>query len=120
MKINKNEHIKLVDVDGTLVLDNWKDYPEARWLDIKYYDSTRRVVAHLELIKLVKSYKSRGFFVRVHSNNGFEWAAEVCRRLCLETYVDEVESKPTGHVDNETSADKIIGAHVFIEPKGDL
>lgn len=118
MKMNDNEHIVLFDTDGTLILENYKDYPKEQWVEFNYYGNTRIRVPHKEQIELLKSYKKRGFFIRVHSNNGKAWVEEVITKLNLTEYVDSGEAKACKFVDDEKlPSNGIMGQHVFIPPE---
>lgn len=115
MTINTNENVILFDVDQTLIMHEYKLYPLDRRISVDYYGISKIVVAHLEHIKLLKSYKKRRFFIRVHSNNGFLWAKQIVQKLDLEEFVDSVESKPTRHVDDATNSVEVMGPRVYLE-----
>lgn len=123
MVINKKD-VALIDVDGTLI----------KWVEpvkyhMPYYDggqtinisvpSVQPTATHIldfygtpkyvEEIKVhtefLKSLKARGYYIRVHSGNGAEWAAQVVKALGLEQYVDSVETKPSKIVDDKPMED---------------
>lgn len=118
MKINKNENVVLVDVDGTLIVPTGPDTALGVAITLDYYGIKKQALPHKAHIELLKSYKERGFFIRVHSNNGWKWAHEVVTKLCLNDYVDEIESKPCRFIDDELLASNdVIGQRVFIAHK---
>lgn len=113
MKINKNENVILVDVDSTLILYGTNNVERS----FNYYGMNKKAAPHFEHIALIKSYKKRGFFVRVHSNNGWEWAQEVVTVLGLTEIIDEIETKPTRFMDDvELPHNDVIGMRVYIKP----
>lgn len=112
MKINKNENIVLVDVDMTLILPQQGN----NYFVVDYYGIKKHVRPHQENIDLLKSYRARGYYVRVHSNNGWKWAEEVVNGLNLQEYVDSIETKPCKWVDDSENANEVIGQRVYIKP----
>lgn len=94
MNIVKEETVWF-DVDSTLVFSHEGD------IVIDYYGEQRSVRPHKEHISFLKSLKARGYHVKVHSNNGWKWAANVVMALGLQNYVDEVLTKPYKVIDDE-------------------
>lgn len=117
MTVNKHEHIVNVDVDETLVLWSIKKYPSMKTAEFNYYGIKKTLAIHQEQIDLVKSYKKRGYYVRVWSANGWRWANEVVTKLDLQDFVDHVETKGTKFLDDHNKTIKVTGAHVYIPPE---
>lgn len=124
MIINKQD-TAIFDTDGTLV--KWVDglKPTAVFIEngykplfiggesasdsgiltIDFYGMPkycREITVHTEFLK---SLKARGYYIRVHSGNGAEWAANVVKALKLEDYVDSVETKPAKVIDDKPCDD---------------
>lgn len=132
MNVVKNEVIVCFDVDDTLVL--WGKGPGSAYYDsyekykngltyspnpliefINPYDSSLNYLKpHIRHIELLKQYKGRGFYVRVWSAGGWEWAESVVKTLGLEDYVDSVETKPSKYVDDLQAAE-VLGVRVYIK-----
>ena len=58
----------------------------------------REIKVHTEFLK---SLKARGYFIRVHSGNGAEWAEQVVNALGLKDHVDSIETKPVKFIDDK-------------------
>lgn len=113
MKVNECEQIILVDVDSTLIMHRPKWYPGCLTLD--YYGIKKFAVPHEEHVDLLKSYRQRGFFIRVHSNNGWKWAKQVVEKLNLMDIVHEIETKPCKFMDDyQLEHNEVIGQRVYI------
>ena len=112
MNLNKNENIVLIDIDGTLIIHTDKEnYDHC----LNYYGHKKYVKVHTELVQLLKSYKQRGFYIRVHSNNGYRWAKEVINALDLNSFVDSIETKACRFVDDAiVASNEVVGQHVWI------
>lgn len=113
-KLNKNEVVIEMDVDDTIILHDIDAYPSLPRITLNYYGMPMVVVPHLKHIELLKSYKKRGFFVRVHSNNGWKHVDEVLKKLDLWDFVDEGETKASKHVDDTKEN---FRQHVFLPMK---
>lgn len=101
MQISTNELRVCIDVDKTLITDIKTQYIEGiGQLRLDYYGQPVYVQPIERHIDLLKSYKSRGYEVTVHSANGYRWAHEVVRKLDLIAFVDRVETKPSKYVDD--------------------
>lgn len=122
MTIIENENISYFDVDDTLIL-----YPhdisseEALKLGYKYFTDIYSNESFLAKpseahIKLLKSYRERGFFNIVHSGAGYRHAESIIRQLGLEEYVDQIQTKPMRYIDDLIS-DKWMGTHLYLEKK---
>lgn len=122
MRINDNEHIVVVDVDDTLVLDRDPQTDKERELEVVIFNPYDRMfkarIPHTRHIELIKIMKGRGRFIRVHSGGGVQWAAEVVRTLGLTEYVDSVETKPIGYVD-DCPAEHWLNNRIYLKPEGD-
>lgn len=116
MKINKNEMIVGVDVDETLVMHHPEDYENIKLVKLNYYGHPKEFGIHQDHIELIKAYKKRGFYVRVHSANGVQWAKEVVIKLGLEDFVDDVETKMAKFVDDKDAL-YVFGTNVYVPLK---
>lgn len=101
MKVIRAEHPVAIDVDETLVRDPRPGDLDV--IDLNYYGVATKKVPIQRHIDLLKSYKSRGYFVEVWSANGFAWAEEVITKLKLDAYVDLIKTKPEKYVDDKLS-----------------
>lgn len=101
MVTNKKD-VVCCDVDGTLIkwLPDCKDkYVSAIYLD---FYGTKKAVKEIKVhTEFLKSLKARGYFIRVHSGNGAEWAEQVVNALGLKDYVDSIETKPVKFIDDK-------------------
>lgn len=119
MNVIKNEVIVCFDVDDTLVLwdkylDPFNPQNEMKQFHNPYDDSYVYLKLHVRHIDLLKQYKGRGFYVRVWSAGGWEWAESVVKTLGLEDYVDSIETKPSKYID-DLQASEILGVRVYIK-----
>ena len=124
MNIVDNEVIVCFDCDDTLVMwdsnHNYQDFPGTPELQQKipfinpYDNSIAYLKPHKRHIELLKQYKGRGFYVRVWSAGGVQWAKAVVETLGLEQYVDSVETKPAKYVDDLQAAD-VLGVRIYIK-----
>lgn len=112
MKITKNEQILYCDIDTTLVFDCDKNHPEA--IKANYYNQPRYIRPHHKQIQFLKSLRSRGFHVIAHSGNGYGWVYEVIKQLKLQSYVNEIKSKPIFYID-DLESNKWMGSRIYIE-----
>lgn len=97
----KNEDVVWIDVDDTLVM--WPDnpfQPGEGLLQFDQYNQTVWLKPNEKNIKLLKNYYERGYFVIVHSANGYNWASEVVTKLLLRSCVNMVFTKPMKYVDD--------------------
>jgi len=106
MKVTENEMIVYVDVDGTLCVKgeeiDGRDVPGGYQGDQAYYYGVLHRIDRLYLnIAFLKTLKARGWYIVVHSHNGWQWAKNVVEALELQNYVDEVKSKPFKYVDDQ-------------------
>lgn len=115
MKVNKCENIVLVDVDQTIISRLEGRTTHKYEFFANYYGNQVKVCPIDEHIELLKSYKARGYYIRVHSNNGWQWAEEIVNKLGLQEYVDSVETKPCKWVDDSENVNEVIGQRVFIK-----
>lgn len=94
------------DVDDTLILWNKSELPDSEPLVLMGPKGhTVKVHSHQKNINLLKKLAKVGWYIRVHSGSGWEWAKLVVEALGLCDYVDEITSKPLGNTD-----DKPIGS----------
>lgn len=112
MKIVKSELLIYVDVDETLIFNCQMNDKEA--IKANYYDAYKWVRPHLKHINFIKSLKARGYYVIVHSANGWKWALEIVQLLHLEEFVHEVKAKPIKYLD-DSSCEEWFGQRVYLE-----
>lgn len=98
MKTISNEII-WVDVDGTLILN------DVGTIEIDFYGEKMFISPHEPNIRFMKSLKSRGYYIIVHSGNGFKHAETVVKALGLSEYVDQCMSKPAKIMDDKPLSD---------------
>lgn len=119
MRINKNEAILPVDIDGTLITHIHKPiyYTDDCLAVVDPLDSTKviYVEANHAMIRLLKEEHHRGACIKVWSRGGWEWAQNVIKALELEQYVDEIMSKPRSYFD-DLPIEKWLTDRVFIRP----
>lgn len=121
-RVNEAENIYPFDVDGTLVIECQNQIePPNNALKIKNPHSKveRWYIPHQRHIDLLKTMKPRGRFVKVWSGSGALWACTVLEALGLadDRYVDEVEGKPQGVVD-DLPPEKILPNRIYLRPDG--
>lgn len=107
MKVVESERIVFCDCDDTLVMHHKsKETPEVRVInpfDKEYVKDNRTCLLYknMPMIRLLKEEKQRGAYIIVWSRGGFAWAKAVVEALKLETYVDQVMSKPLTYMDDK-------------------
>lgn len=118
MKIIKNENIEFFDVDDTLVMHQAEatiPYGEMT----RVWDSVTKkgiiVRINRPMVRLLIEAKSRGFYVIVWSKGGYQWAEDVLKSLGLETYVDQVMSKPLHYFDDK-NVQEWLTDRIYINP----
>lgn len=111
MQVNEQDTV-LFDVDGTLI--EWLDtafdgmgYRIENSKVLDFYGTPKAVKPIFVHVEFLKSLKKRGYYIRVHSGNGFAWAKQVVEALQLQPYVDSVETKPSKVVDDKPCSDWI-------------
>lgn len=109
MKTIDSNNVTTFDVDNTLIM--WDD---AGQIDIEYGKKNMNYREHKFHPTFLRHCKQRGDFIIVWSQNGYEWAEKVVKKLELEDYVDVVMSKPIRHIDDKTDPAAIIGTHIYI------
>lgn len=120
MNFNDSETIVVCDVDDTLVM--WgpdRNTPHEGAIAFKdpYDNSINYLRPHWMHVELLKKYKGRGFYIRVWSAAGCQWAKSVVETLGLTEFVDSVETKPIKYLDDITDDQRIsrvLGARVYI------
>ena len=115
MLVIEENKIWQFDVDDTLISWDKSGY-SASCITIKgpkghdvYVQPNRKNINLLQ--KLAKV----GWYIRVHSGSGWEWAKTVVEALGLTDYVDEVTSKPLGNTDDKGPGDG-IAYNVYRDP----
>lgn len=99
MIVTKNELLIYVDVDETIIFSCEEMHPES--VIVNYYNVLKWVRPHKKHIKFLKSLKTRGYHVVIHSANGWRWAEEIVRTFELSEYVDEIKTKPIKYIDDQ-------------------
>lgn len=112
---NRNEFRVVVDVDNTLIIHGFNSLTPNTTLIVNPNDGAKHYVKiHQRHVELIRQYRARGMYVTVWSNNGVDWAEAVVKAINLEDYVHEVSTKPIKHLDDQSSADSIVGSRVYI------
>lgn len=120
MNFNPSETIVCCDVDDTLVMwDTGRSEPHEGAIAFHdpYDGSTNYLKPHYMHVELLKKYKGRGFYIRVWSAAGCQWARSVVETLGLTDFVDSVETKPIKYIDDITDDNRIsrvLGSRVYI------
>lgn len=132
MNIVTNESIILVDVDNTLIEDCiipkmiyaksdgeevYLSIPttEDRYLELDYYGKQVYKKPITEHIDFVRSLKKRGYYVIVHSGNGYLWAKQVVGALDMNDCVDMVMTKACKHLDDDADPTHVIGPRIYLK-----
>jgi predicted phosphatase len=102
----------VIDVDETLIT-KFSTVKGDKELTLRYYGETVYANPINRHIRLLKSYKKRGYEVTVWSANGYLWAKQVVEVLDLYQFVDIVASKPLKYVDDKDA--NTFMQRVFIE-----
>jgi hydroxymethylpyrimidine pyrophosphatase-like HAD family hydrolase len=110
MIVVRNENVVYFDVDETLVY--WTD--DEFEIDANFYGKQQYIKPHFAHIDFLKSLKSRGYYIVVHSGNGYQWAEQVVKLLELEDSVDEVKTKPCKIIDDKPLSDW-LGPVIYIK-----
>jgi phosphoserine phosphatase len=119
MKTIDNERIACFDVDDTLVL--WGEDAKLNTSDRveimnPHTSETVSLVPHRMHINLLKEHFSRGYYVIVWSQAGYEWASTVVNALGLAEYVSCIMTKPTKYVDDLPS-NNWMGSHLYFKDR---
>lgn len=126
MNIVTNESVVFVDVDNTLIKDyfvpKFKTADDARGyvlpsdcINLDYYGklvTKQPIQVHVDF---VRSLKQRGYYVIVHSGNGYLWAKQVVTALGMVDCVDMVMTKACKHIDDDPDPTHIIGPRVYLK-----
>lgn len=119
MRVLENENVFPVDVDQTLIL--WGKIPvgvppeELVTFVNPYTGFVHTVRKHLPNIQILICKKQRGYHIRVHSANGWQHAKAVVQALDLTGYVDDIETKPCGYLDDKP-AENWMGPQIYLDP----
>ena len=114
-KLLEEVSITACDVDNTLVM--WdKDFknPGPGKIEFDYGSEKVYLKPHNFHVTFLKHCCNRGDYVEVWSQNGYQWAEQVVKRLELENHVDIVRSKPSRHIDDKESLEDIVGNRIYI------
>lgn len=108
MIVTESQNIVYIDVDNTII----KRTTFGEKLD--YYGIEWTVSPMFENINFLKSLKARGYYIIVHSANGWLHAKKVVELLQLVDFVDEIKTKPTKYVD-DVSVENWFGPRIYFE-----
>lgn len=117
MIVIDNENIRPFDVDGTLIVENTKDFVGRTvevWDTITKKHLTFRV--NEPMVRLLLEEHHRGNYVLVWSRGGKEWATEVIKALQLDSKVHLVMTKPIVYFD-DLPVENWLKDRVFIDAK---
>ncbi len=95
MIVTRSEKLVYVDVDETLIMRS------STGIKLDYYGMEWTISPIMENINFMISLKERGYYVIVHSANGWLHAKKVIELLYLVDFVDEIKSKPIKYVDDK-------------------
>lgn len=110
MIITKAENIAYFDIDNTLM----QRVPKGLGLELDYY-GTQWFIEPLDgNIEFMKSLKARGYYIIVHSGNGWQHATKVLEVLQLTQFVDEVKSKGQKYCDDQP-VEEWFGPRIFFK-----
>lgn len=118
MWVVENEAIFPVDVDDTLIVwdEEYQCPVEERVECIDPYDgSVHQLKPHRPHIQLLKEKKTRGAYIIIWSQGGYQWARAVVKALKLEAYVDQVLTKPSMYMD-DLPVTAWMNERVYIKP----
>lgn len=104
-RYNDNPRIWTFDVDDTLVYWNLSEHPGEPTIIVDHVRGPVFLVPNQKNINLLKKLAKIGWYIRVHSGSGMEWAAAIVIALDLEPYVDVIEAKPLGNTDDQAPGD---------------
>jgi len=111
MRVQMAENVVCYDVDGTLVSENSNG---GIFITNPNNQIGKEYTSHTRNIELLKAHHGRGFFVKVWSAAGWQWAETVVKALNLERYVNSVETKPTLLVD-DLEVQEVFPARIFLK-----
>ena len=111
MRVTENEIIMYVDIDETLI---FATDDQNIGFYANYYGTKKLVRPHKKHIEFIKTLKQRGYYIVVHSGNGWKWAKEIVTKLGLTPFVDEVKSKPVKYLD-DLDSEAWFGQRVYIQ-----
>jgi FMN phosphatase YigB (HAD superfamily) len=83
-------------------------------ITIDYYNETWYIRPHVKNIEFLVSLSNRGYYIIVHSGNGWQHAEKVIRAFGLELFVDEVKSKPVKYCD-DLPVEEWFGPRIYLE-----
>ncbi len=114
-----SEHLVASDVDDTLVIWDYQNYPTSDQITIAdpYTGEDKIYAIHRPHVKLLKQYKARGFKVAVWSKGGLLHSESVVKALGLEETVDFIMAKPEKTVDDKNDVSSIVGPVIYLKPQ---
>lgn len=114
MKITESELIAYVDIDETLITSESIFETVIDPIKLDYYGSEWEIYPKFKNIEFIKSLKNRGYYIIVHSANGWLHAKKVVELLQLCDFVDEIKTKPLKYVDDK-SVETWFGPRIYFE-----
>lgn len=130
MNIVTEEKVVLCDVDNTLIEDYiipkiYTPYDcepvaiakasPSDYITLNYYGKEVHKKPINTHVDFVRSLKQRGYYVIVHSGNGYLWAKQVVTALGMADCVDMVMTKACKHIDDDPDPTHIIGPRVYLK-----
>ena len=112
MIVNRNTHISVFDVDGTLVSLGFD--PNKPFISIGEPGYEVNVNPIMGNILGLKMAKARGGYIKVWTKAPLIWAERVVEALELTEYVDEISCKPVLYYD-DTPCENWMGPRFWFE-----
>lgn len=113
MKVLKEEHLVMCDVDDTLIMWVGANVVGIKLIANPLTGEHHYVLPHKGHIKILKDRYARGSKIVVWSAGGYAWAEAVVEALGLTQYVSLIMSKPMMYIDDK-KADEILGERCYV------
>lgn len=98
-KVTESDLVAYFDIDNTLI--KRVDPKAGSDLQLDYYGQDWYIDVCNKNVEFLISLKARGYYIIVHSANGWQHAKKVIELLGLNPYVDEIKSKPQKYCDDQ-------------------
>lgn len=95
------------DVDDTLVMWNLSEYQDLPTIEVPGCNGVVTLAVNQKNINLLIKLAHIGWYIRVHSGSGVDWAEKIVVALNLMPYVDSIETKALGNTDDQPHGDGI-------------
>lgn len=95
------------DVDDTLIMwdrSKYRDKP-VDWVTLETSKGPVELVVNQKNVNLLIKLAKLGYYIRVYSGSGADWAEKIVTGLGLQQYVDSIETKPKGITDDKAPGD---------------